>query len=502
MGKIKLTNKKQNFQFGHYGDDHTISVLTPDDYQNTKNRQRDLQFRCIAEYDNVSKNGGSCFFCTLTFNNRHLRKVIRQSTFYRQTEDKIEWKVTDKLISVGTLRDIQLFNKKLRKKLLEEYDCTYKYIFCQEYGKSDEYIDEHGRKRIGTARPHWHFNAFLSKAIDNETFQKLVDECWTSTTYDYVPLYTQDGKPRKHRDGTPITQRVQHNHSIGRTKDLLLYGDVEAAISYVTKYVTKDVTLQDKRFQPHEKGFTFLDSIFCDPDTGEVIPINEICPRVLTSTNLGDSYVHKFPSLGKDSCPLIDEGKFISGQHPLRLKNNNISINIPLPRYYFRKYCKIVEYKDVDTLSTSKTFNNSKPVTLLEIFDQTECDFIDTKSFTSDSKFYLRFKHMLVSNNAIRSVDAFRPWAILNGLPNYDHYMLKKYFELRFKLFKFRDNGETTICRICEHSPYYAELEHNILLYEVECEQKRLDHLDVIRARDIQRKNNNHNSPSNPWRNG
>ena len=77
-------------------------------------------------------------------------------------------------------KDVQLFNKRLRK-------AGYKFkIYCAgEYGKNDEYKDNYGITRKGTMRPHYHIIYFGLK-LDDMKFHKMSKCEWSK---EENPLY-------------------------------------------------------------------------------------------------------------------------------------------------------------------------------------------------------------------------------------------------------------------------------------------------------------------------
>ncbi len=99
--------------------------------------------RCIWETKEHEEN----IMLTLTYDDEHIPKGQRID------------KETGEVFETLTLKrkDLQDFKKRLRKK--------YKHIKLKtfeagEYGSEEEYIDNYGRKRKGTRRPHYHMIVF------------------------------------------------------------------------------------------------------------------------------------------------------------------------------------------------------------------------------------------------------------------------------------------------------------------------------------------------------
>lgn len=106
-------------------------------------------FRCMMEAKQHEDN----IMLTLTYDDEHVPKGKRI--------DKESGEVFETL----TLKrkDLQDFKKRLRKKYSDIKIKTYE---AGEYGSDDEYIDNYGKVRKGTKRPHYHVIVFNLKPKD------------------------------------------------------------------------------------------------------------------------------------------------------------------------------------------------------------------------------------------------------------------------------------------------------------------------------------------------
>lgn len=429
--KSRIKVHSENTCFGDLGTPQFVDVLFPDDFQAIRTRQQDIQFRLLAELNNSVSSDCSYHFVTLTYDDNHLPQVVQCNTFHKLSDPDDEGNcqvldevILEKVINVALTRDLQTFNKRLRinikRHLPEDTQFKYKYLLCHEYGRSDDYLDEFGRLRTATERAHYHGIFKCSPAVSEDLFQSLVDQSW--------------GK--------------------GRTLNPKLEGDdLYQAIGYTSKYVSKQLSLTSAKFRPSYEDYTLVKSEYYSlPDEHGYIrdvELNEINPRVLTSKNLGACYVHE----NNDESQPLRSDLFVKGQHKLQLNTDNESINIPLPRYYFQKYCKHNAYYvplypdtfDVDLVEViekrdfvlkSGSLHTKKNYYYL--FSDGSTHLVKTKSISSDTNFYLQFKSIIAENNAIRKTQDFLDY--FYSVPSFkdifkpDFYRIKEYFRNRFSL--------------------------------------------------------------------
>ena len=86
-----------------------------------------------------------CFFFTLTYRNSTLPKAINFDT--------------GEVLSTCRKVDVRYWLKRLRERYQRSHDgkrFDFKYFICSEYGSTDDYVDDRGRVRKATGRPHYH----------------------------------------------------------------------------------------------------------------------------------------------------------------------------------------------------------------------------------------------------------------------------------------------------------------------------------------------------------
>lgn len=198
-------------------DKHSFLVPCGECYECRQVKMHQNQIRVYYECLECEKEGYNSFFNALTYDEQHVPKLYGLNVF--------------------SYNDLQLFLKRLRKRLKElGYEMfSYKTYHGKTYKVSNfKYFiaPEYGSK---FGRPHYHliFNCHFN--ISAEDFCKLVDQCWqmgyTQFTNPYEPKYYKQWQ-----------------------KSVLL--TAAGAIQYVAKYCNKDLD--------------FIDSIN-NQDTGEFL---------------------------------------------------------------------------------------------------------------------------------------------------------------------------------------------------------------------------------------
>ena len=174
-------------------------------------KRKECAFRTYYEAKDTIDNGGYIYFDTLTYNRKSLPKISEMLDIEIDKKDDF---------SCFRKRDLTLFFKLLRKNLMKKYDIknNLKYFYTSEYGKSENYIDDLGRMRKGTKRPHYHILFFIKKrGIPKDVFIKEVMKCWKMGRTDY------------------------HNcHKHFFDKNNYDMNHMQNVCRYVSKYVTKD----------------------------------------------------------------------------------------------------------------------------------------------------------------------------------------------------------------------------------------------------------------------
>ena len=188
------------------------------------NKRREITARCYYECMDTISSGGYVYFDTLTYDNKHLpllsdivpsiKRGSRMDTSCYRTDDI-------RLFLVRLRRKAEYYDKKLKN--------NFKYFVASEYGSRDEYIDERGRKKVGTERPHYHIICFVKgNGINHFELSNLIDECWGKGRTDGVRY-----KGKKYVNG----------HTFQSMDNAELMKNV---CKYVSKYVVKDVAYNTK----------------------------------------------------------------------------------------------------------------------------------------------------------------------------------------------------------------------------------------------------------------
>lgn len=270
-------------------------------------RRNSYYFRCHNEY----VHSKVCAFCTLTYDNDNLPThtfhsapvyddsgncVLEGSLFEGSFWDKSHvqsWlkRLNETLIyksasSKGIPRLVSGRVNPLFKDYVKQVGRAVRYLVVCERGKFDSYLDDSGRTRMGTGRPHYHALLFLNPLITNITRDDL--------------LYT-----------------AKKLWSFGHSYNVVVEGSTDdcSAIYYVCKYVTK----KDENSYPVDIS---RDPFFCERSTR-----NRHLPFVLVSNYLGIDWlntVSRETFLG-----------YLSTGVPMNVNGKSFVVNIP--SYYLNK---------------------------------------------------------------------------------------------------------------------------------------------------------------------
>lgn len=239
--------------------------------------------RLFYEWQFCKDNNGFVLYETLTYNNAHLPHIY---DFFNGSE-------IEKHIPCFSTRDVQLFLKKVRKRLSYfGYNVEFKYFLSMEYG---------GR----THRPHYHILFFVpSLSISQWFFKKIVEEKWIDNGF--------------------VCAGKLNNGFICSA----------GALSYCSKYVCKDC-YEDSYFKRISKTLTnmgFHEDVF-----------KRCFPHVMCSKNLG-IYALEFDKNN-------DLDNFLNGDVFVPDKDRVIR-KYRLPLYYDRKIFYNIKYRFFDTYTT------------------------------------------------------------------------------------------------------------------------------------------------------
>lgn len=210
LSPIQIKNPKKRLRRSG-GENYLITVPCGKCAECIALKRKESAFRAYYEAKNTIDKGGYIYFDTLTYNRKSLPKISEMLDIEIDRKDNF---------SCFRKRDLTLFFKLLRKHLGKKYDIknNLKYFYTSEYGKSENYIDDKGRMRKGTKRPHYHILFFVKNSeIPKDEFIEEVNKCWVHGRTDYHQAY-------------------KHFFS----KNDYTLDHLQNVCKYVSKYVTKD----------------------------------------------------------------------------------------------------------------------------------------------------------------------------------------------------------------------------------------------------------------------
>lgn len=138
-------------------------------------RQNSYKLRLCYE----ARRWSHCFFFTLTYRNETLPHSINYDT--------------GEVISTCCKVHVRYWLKKMRERYLREKGSRFdfRYFICSEYGSEDEYVDDRGRVRKATGRPHYHGIIFCN---DSPEFVNQMFDEWRRS---YGRVSSNELKPTK-----------------------------------------------------------------------------------------------------------------------------------------------------------------------------------------------------------------------------------------------------------------------------------------------------------------
>ena len=228
-------------------------------------KKNEWYLRNYFEAEDTWSKGGYILFETLTYDDEHLPNIAKVLTGIDLAHEKYAWlKVLDWITenelwsdnpkkdpsitsedfnrihsalkannySCFNYPDFQKFMKRLRMNLTRagfNPDSCLRYFMCSEYGHDELYVDDCGRQRQGTFRPHYHVLFYSTDPkLDPLTLSRFVRVSWKNgrTHYDKGRsfVYNNVFGPRYIKDPKRL-RGVQY---------------------YVTKYVCKDYEFEEK----------------------------------------------------------------------------------------------------------------------------------------------------------------------------------------------------------------------------------------------------------------
>lgn len=125
----------------------------------------------------------------------------------------------------------------------------FNYIMASEFGHDDEYIDDRGNMRKGTKRPHYHviFFSYLPEyVISPENFSRAINNSWHRGRTDGV-----DWPNKWHRNQRDWREKRVFTTMVDNTINI----NILNVLSYIAKYIHKDVDMTDKFGSIEDKIF-------------------------------------------------------------------------------------------------------------------------------------------------------------------------------------------------------------------------------------------------------
>lgn len=193
-----------------------------------REKRNEWLLRSYFESIDTFNRDGYILFETLTYDDLHLPTISR---FYPQIQEND--------FSCFAYEDIRKFTNNLwtsinRLPRLEDYDVkqNIKFFLVSEYGHENIYVDDHGRTRKGTMRPHYHVLFYVKdKRLHPGTLFRLIYHIWRRGNTDY----SQNG-----------LSYVMQKDIIGKSYTKSTTKNIIAVSNYVCKYITKQADFMEK----------------------------------------------------------------------------------------------------------------------------------------------------------------------------------------------------------------------------------------------------------------
>lgn len=161
-----------------YAHSSTRVNVSSDSWSISQRSQRDWSLRLSREFE-ICK--GSVLFCTFTFKDECLQYLRMFQPFIKSSHEFFvhDSFVMDKNGERIKCFDNERFSENVCRKLRKD-GFKFKYILFPEYGSDDYYIDDCGRTRKGTKRPHYHVLFFFYDKVDVEEMKRLLLMYWNA----------------------------------------------------------------------------------------------------------------------------------------------------------------------------------------------------------------------------------------------------------------------------------------------------------------------------------
>lgn len=291
---------------------HPITIINPCKYVSLRYRERFLlqvpcghcaecatnksnewYFRSYHQTLDTLQNGGYVYFDTLTYRDQDLPRL----SDFVSVPSGCDY-------PCFSSRHVQLFNKRLRKRL-EQYHSKYSFFLTSEYGTSE------GR----THRPHYHILIYSDGNIDPLQLSLLVSQCWSYGRTDGLP-YKSFYYVRKN-----VFRSEQFDSSLRTCR-------------YVSKYIQKSCKFQREITKRVDRIMMSIADKMIDGwlDSPHAKRVRQRYARLVgqfhrQSKNYGASFMQ--------NVDITDFSNLLEITMP---DSNKVSLKIPLPQYYKRKF--------------------------------------------------------------------------------------------------------------------------------------------------------------------
>lgn len=304
--------------------------------------------RNYFEAKRIQRLGGFMVYVTLTYNNDNVPKfspmdylLSRETSEFPLHFDVDKFK--DSHISACREylcfrhSDLQKYLKAIRSQFVRDGIGDIRYFFASEFGGDYDYIDDSGRQRHATHRPHYHGLFFVNESLDKfDRVREVIADKWT---YGDV-TFTQDPN-----DSTAPFGLVKLN---GKSDTAL--SDFLSPAMYVAKYVGKE------SYDPYLYTLRMIcENLLSAVEITPIFGLMELAsvrsffhrstsPRVFASLNFGGDVLND-----PNSQEYIESSRCVV---PLYDKESHTIVDkvVPLPKNVIRKrdyICQSEEHIDM-----------------------------------------------------------------------------------------------------------------------------------------------------------
>lgn len=281
LSPVYMRNPKKDF---HALNDKTFLAVPCNHCEDCLQAKRvGYEIRAYYEYKHCIENGGSCYYYTLTYNNRSLPRFEIKSQFTHRTFQ----------FPCFSREHLKRFQENFRKDLkigdlfnsTSNIDCKF-FITC-EYGGD-------------TRRPHYHLELFLNRQLDPMYVHLLFERNWK---YGFVKAGDNNG---------------------------LVYSP--AAIQYVSKYIGKNEDYNDvlRRFTgAYSQSIDYYTFLNNRKDLTEIDIKKDEYIKLLKP------FVYKSQHFGECAIDYMSKQNDLFGT--IKFLQNGSLMDVPLPLYLLRK---------------------------------------------------------------------------------------------------------------------------------------------------------------------